>query len=315
MFRTYLARFTLLSMLLLASVAYAAGPYSQLFVKGDSLSDVGNAASLVPPDQRPPDPPFFGQTRATNGPVAVEVLAERLGLSAQASLHFIGAAVGTNYAVVGAEAGDFEPQDLLAQVAAYLSNVGGVADPDALYVVFIGGNDVRAARDARNLFAAWLKVRFAVLVEASAIRALTAAGARHFLLVNVPDIGLLPETRRLAHETGKRHLAATATWLTRVYNHELTRRADRLRARLGIHIKEFDFFSALHGWIANAGALGLINTQDACLASYPLGACNPFTINNYVFFDEIHPTSRVHELLGEALADAVQDAGVAAAAR
>jgi len=32
--------------------------------------------------------------------------------------------------------------DVAAQVSAYLTNVGGVADPNALYLINAGGNDV-----------------------------------------------------------------------------------------------------------------------------------------------------------------------------
>src|SRR3954462_7052407 len=75
---------------LLPGVASAA-PITSLYVLGDSLSDSGNAFILT--RGFPPAP--YAQ-RASNGPVAVEQLAARLGLTLTPSE--LG---GTNYAVVG----------------------------------------------------------------------------------------------------------------------------------------------------------------------------------------------------------------------
>lgn len=62
-----------------------------LFVFGDSLSDIGNSY-----DQTfgllPPDPPYF-EGRFSNGPLAVETLAQNLGLTLNRE---------TNFAVGGA---------------------------------------------------------------------------------------------------------------------------------------------------------------------------------------------------------------------
>ena len=54
---------------------------------------------------------------------------------------------GTNYAVAGALSATPSPVsiNLLSQVGAYSVYASGHADPDALYVVMIGGNDVRDA--------------------------------------------------------------------------------------------------------------------------------------------------------------------------
>src|SRR5262245_56075618 len=65
--------------------AAAAGPFSKLFVFGDSLSDIGNVAQgraaipfLVDPTPRP----YYYNGRFSNGPIYVEALASGLGLPA-----------------------------------------------------------------------------------------------------------------------------------------------------------------------------------------------------------------------------------------
>jgi phospholipase/lecithinase/hemolysin len=86
------------SALLGGSAAQAS--FSAEFVFGDSLSDNGNLAVLTGPFASPPS---FDNS-FTNGPVAVQLLAQSLGLSANASLWLAGPSVpaGTNYAVGGA---------------------------------------------------------------------------------------------------------------------------------------------------------------------------------------------------------------------
>jgi phospholipase/lecithinase/hemolysin len=86
------------SALLGGSTAQAS--FSAEYVFGDSLSDNGNLASV---EGAFPDPPSF-DNGFTNGPVAVQLLAQSLGLSANASLWLTGPPAGTNYAVGGATA-------------------------------------------------------------------------------------------------------------------------------------------------------------------------------------------------------------------
>ena len=58
-----------------------AGPYSAEYVFGDSLSDNGNlAVELRVYFGNFPDPPSYHDSH-TNGPVAVQLLAESLGLN------------------------------------------------------------------------------------------------------------------------------------------------------------------------------------------------------------------------------------------
>src|SRR5262245_35474111 len=92
--------------LLLWSVAFAAAmparaqtPFSEVVVFGGSTVDTGNlhlaSGGVVAA------PPYFAG-RASNGPLWVEVLADRLGLQAPAP----GLTGGTNYAWAGAKTGD-----------------------------------------------------------------------------------------------------------------------------------------------------------------------------------------------------------------
>ena len=188
---------------------------SAIYVFGDSLSDRGNLADAV--GHHFPTPPFYHDS-FTNGDTAVQVFAQRYGLAANASLfptgfqdvYGLGYTSGTNYAVAGATAGSSIPTgglpsqgypglNLGSQITAFLARVGGVIASDALVTVFIGGNDVRTAAhqgatDSSGTFtynAAY--VNDGVNAEIAGITTLLSSGAKNILVVNVPDVGLIPE--------------------------------------------------------------------------------------------------------------------------
>jgi outer membrane lipase/esterase len=133
------------------SVSDANAGFSGLYVFGDSLSDSGNNAVVLAPNVTPVAIsgnsfiPFFpyASGRYTNAQVWAQILASSLGLSAAPSL--LG---GTDYAFGGARTGpvtDLLPPSIEAQVAIFLSQHGGVAPRDALYVVEGGGENARDA--------------------------------------------------------------------------------------------------------------------------------------------------------------------------
>ncbi len=298
----------LVALLLLFSQAALADGWSRIYVFGDSLSDTGNLASLV----GPLPPPYYAN-RISNGPVAVDTLAAGFGQTVAASLHLIGPAVGPNYAVAGARAGGDEPIDLAAQVSLFLANHGYQAPADALYVVMIGGNDVRDARDAADRATARRIVKRAVRRVAAAVAALRGVGARHFLVANVPDLGAIPETRMRAAATGDASLVRRTTRLSRLFNHRLARALRTLHRLPETDIVAFDLFAFLSALLANAEQYGFTNTTDPCFSSetytfYP-GCEDGARFPEYAFFDEIHPTSRVHGFIGMAMGEALAARG------
>lgn len=304
----------------------SAAPFSADYVFGDSLSDRGNLAAAV--GHNFPAPPFFHDS-FTNGPTAVEVMAERLGLRADPSLfttRFTNAigytAGGSNYAVAGATAGSSKGQgvanaNLASQIGAFLTLNRNAAPADALYTVFIGGNDVRNA--ARNLDTSYLADGIAA--ETAGINALIAAGARNLLVVNVPDVGLIPEfTLSSAPDAAARDKAASDGSVS--YNASLAASVSSISTfNPGVTIKLFDLFSFNNSLVANAASLGITNTTQPCYVSYDgvtntpatflninpaCGAIDPATgqaanIGQFQYWDPIHPTAKFHAAIGEAL--------------
>jgi phospholipase/lecithinase/hemolysin len=307
-------------LLVFVSWAQADTSFSRVYVFGDSLSDTGNFGTFVGGLPFP-----FYMNRISNGPVAVDVLAARLGLTANASLHVLGLDVGSNYAVAGANAIGNEIQDLSNQILGFQVNHGFVAPSEALYVMFIGGNDIRSARGGASFAQAKLMVQAAANEVRQAIETLAQAGARSFLLVNAPNVGAIPETRLFADAINDPKLVKRTRKLSNLYRKELHKIAEDLGDdddnddeyyngdENELNIVEFDMFKFFNKLLKKADKLGFTNATDACFSReteppsfHP--DCNfGANFDQFIFFDEIHPTAHAHALAGEALFEALQD--------
>lgn len=280
---------SLVGALLIAFTTSQAWGYTALYVFGDSLSDTGNVYANT---GAIPLAPYVGG-RFSNGPVWVETLATNLGLAANPAL--LG---GTNFAFGGAPTGapyTSSSPTLATQVSGlYLPAVGGVADPNALYVVWGGGNDVRAIGQGSHPPST---IASSVSNVAAIITTLAGAGAQNFLVPNLPDIGLTPEAI-----AGGPAAVAGASFLSTTFNAGLASALAGLEAGLGINIIEVDVYAFLNNTIANAGAYGITNTTGRCFSGVT-GVGGPGTVcanpNEYIFWDGIHPTAAAHALLGE----------------
>lgn len=291
--------------------------YDAAYVFGDSLSDRGNLAEYLGGNL--PSPPFYHDS-FTNGDVAVQVMARALGLSADPSLfvtgfadrNHLGLTTGTNYAVAGATAGTLAGvagANLPNQIAAYLAHAGQLADPNALYTVFIGGNDVRTA--AHQGDAAFVTTGAAT--EIAGVGQLVAAGARNILVVNVPDIGVIPEFQLLYPAQ-----VASASSYTVQYNATLASGITTLsNANPTVSIRQFD----LYDYRPDLAALGITDTVDPCYTNTSVtapsaatsSACGPIdpatgqatNIGHLQYWDYIHPTGVVQSAIGNTLASFV----------
>lgn len=260
--------------------------YTQVVSFGDSLSDSGNISLLNPGF---PLAPYY-PGHFSNGPVWIETFSAGLGLSSTPSY-----GGGTNYALGGSVTGAplSSPIPLTSQAGLYLSNVGGVADPDALYVVWGGGNDVRLGNIGNS-----------VANIGSIVAALAGAGAERFLVANLPDIGLTPEA-----QAGGPAAVAGATFLSTTFNAGLAAAIPGWETTYGIDIIELDVFAFLNDVITNPGLYGITNTTGRCYSGTTgVGGAGTVCANpdEYVFWDGIHPTAAAHEALGNyALAQVV----------
>ena len=288
-----------------------AAPISALYVFGDSLSDNGNLSAAVFQNFGlvvPVAP--YAPGRATNGPVAAEVLAAGLGVAPLIPV----AGGGTNYAVIGAATGEVVPAGggapadnfaevllgqqlpintgLVYQVGGFLLSQPGPVDADALFMVWAGANDFYINGQAPATV-----IPNAVGNIAGSISALYGAGARRFVVPNLPDLSLAPDGD------------PTLQSQTLAFNAALAQQLALLSQLPGMNLVAFDTFTALNGIRANGAAFGFSNVTDACVAGNVLvvvAYCGPTLDDEFLFWDGSHPSARGHELLGLALTDAVQ---------
>jgi outer membrane lipase/esterase len=311
---TRLYKKILLCIFLLAPLPLTAAPFTKLVVFGDSLSDNGNLAffATIPPFglgefnflNSPPYNHGFN-----NGAPAVEQLANILKLPLIPSRYLLAGGIGTNFAVAGAKASGDREIDLNTQIATFLVSQAGNAPNDALYILFIGGNDIRDMRDQTDEKETRATLDKATRNIYGALTQLLDAGATHFLVVNSPDIGKIPETRALA--TSNPELIKRASQKTLAYNKRLADTVNFIKKRKGSNIVLFDVYTFFNGIVGNGKAYHFRNTKEACFSSFfhvynPI--CDATKMDSFTYFDEIHPTQRVHERVGRALFAVVPEA-------
>ncbi len=253
--------------------------FSQMINFGDSLSDTGNIL-IATGGAAPVAPNLPG--RFSNGTTWNENLAADLGLAAPtASL-----GGGTNFAWGGSRTslpGSSAQPSAQAQVGQYLASVGGVADPDALFTIMIGGNDLNAF-DGVTYGAAELTADAALI--ATLTQDLLNAGAQNIIVSNVPDLSGAP--------IADGNEAATL-FITDLFNNAL---AAAMAPLIGPNVAFLDAFAVSQAAVAGAPGNGFTNVDDACWDGVSATFCaNP---DEYLFWDALHPTGAGHETIGEA---------------
>jgi outer membrane lipase/esterase len=278
----------------------AAFPYSNAFIFGDSLSDGGNNnlsfGGLTGPNPTSatfiPSLPYANGIPGvlptySNGPVWVNAFAAGLGLPAAAAPSLGG---GGNWAYGGARTtvnGDPPlnfPPSVLTQLNSYLAT--NTVSPTALYVLAVGGNDVR---DVGTAVAGGADLVSTTLAGANAyasamagmVSTLRTAGAQNIIVWNVPDVGRTPSAG-----AGVGPAAAAATFISSTFNSFLA------GALAGSGAQIFDTFGFINTVVANPATYGLTNVTQAC--GFAGNGCDAATA---LFWDGIHPTAYAQSLI------------------
>src|SRR4051794_1326922 len=168
----------------------AASPFAAVVAYGDSLSDNGNLFAAV----GEPGPPYFAG-RASNGPVAVELLAAGAG-APLLDYAFGGATTGIgNNLDPGGTATTLGTFGLPGMTPLYLSSVPNVAPlaSTALFVVW-GGADDFFSPSPLDVTAVAVADR-AVFNIVAIVTGLQGIGAQSILVPGMPDLGLTPFQR------------------------------------------------------------------------------------------------------------------------
>lgn len=286
--------FIVLGLLLAGCAGQPTTSITHVYAFGDDHSDNGKCAKFIEEEvsKGQLEEEFLNvikgnwKGRMTNGPVAVEVLADRLNVPL------------TDYAVCAAKSDEwnlfsglsaFENAGLLGQIGKFEADLNGEqADPEALYVIEIGGTDFFESRFSGSADGVLENI-------AIAVSRLAALGANHILVGNAFNFSEFP---------GFSPDAGQAEQFESTINANLPGKMQKLAQELKTEIEIFDF-SAIEDNIQNdpekygfkdlvypCTQLGLeFQTTEPCE--------NP---DEYYYYGMFYLTGHVHEILGEAMA-------------
>lgn len=274
---------------------FARDVFSKIVVFGDSLSDRGNMVEFT--HGAFPAPPQYAYGRQSNGPVWIEYLAWNLWLGRRIE----------NYAVAGAltkPAPGFptgnvwsdtypglEGTDLASQVADYLLDANGVADPQALYVISGGSNDFPRVADPAVIVTNLIELMVT----------LQSKGAGHILLVNLPDLGKTP--RVILGERAGQLPAGTAAMVSAACAqlNEALATAVPLYTAPGVKVTIGDAYAFLARTTSHPRRYGLRNVDEPYLLNG--SGTNPW---RWLFWDDLHPTTRGHQIFADQVMDSLK---------
>lgn len=282
------------------------GDISHIYVYGDSYSDGGASldistkaveASVPGASILPNDPAlalYDNQGRWTNGLTSVEVLSERLAVSL------------TNYAVGGAKSGNgnffgwldsFQNTGVFGQVEQFSKeHAKQPAEADSLHYIFVSANDFFEYLDEPDS-PGTIDELAAQTVDniTQSVRDLSALGARQFLVVNASDLAALPGALEFGITAQSEQFTSRVNALLPANLESLLQVLDDTEIALYDHVAMSDRIRE------SSQDYGLTNITEPCQPVFPVeAACsNP---DEYYFWDENHPTSRVHQIIGEDMA-------------
>ncbi|MGK7902290.1 MAG: DUF6851 domain-containing protein [Hormoscilla sp.] len=269
-----------------------------LFVFGDSLSDTGNLFNLTSTigNPIPPSPPYF-EGRLSNGPVAVEIMADQLDLSFNLDSNFAwgGAKTGRDNTLDDPDLG-LEFPGLLDQIDTFAEAIDSVgADSEALYVVWAGGNDFIPALGAEVPADPEVAVTNAVTNIATAVTTLADLGAETIVVPLLAPMNRTP----LANFSGDVEVLAD---ISLAFNAELSETMTSLEEDIeDVDVILVDLFAISSEVAANPQEFGFFNITDPFVLNGEI-VDETANVEDFFFWDNIHPTTKGHEIYAGVLA-------------
>jgi phospholipase/lecithinase/hemolysin len=316
-----------LLLLCLVSISVYAKQINNIIFFGDSLSDNGNLYRLTL-KYIPKSPPYF-EGRFSNGPT----WAENVG-------HFYKNKIGADYQIyaVGgatsiyhAPSTEFiEPSDLTLELDKYLFDAYWKDKSTTLYAIWIGGNDYLFDRydDAETL------TTNVVANISWAITKLINGGAKSFLVMDLPNLARIP----FAETNG---MVERLNTVTPMHNQKLAAEVKRLQAAYpDVKITFVSVFNIMTDMLDHPEKynqqyhVNIVDTKQACwqgslmldqqhmpkgilnspsfreayavAAAYDAGMEPCAKPDESLFWDKMHPTAVVHQVLANIIEEQLQ---------
>jgi len=285
------------SALALGATSANAVKFTGVFVFGDSLSDAGfYRPTLLASNVPAPLVATLGRFTTNPGPVWSEIVAAYYGGNPNPSNAGGGiyAQGGSRLSAVSSSSPPNLQRPVTTQITEYLAASGGSANPNALYAVWAGANDLLQAG------AAGVGAANEVAGQTARLR---AAGARYIMVFGLPNLGLTPDGLAGGPAASGQFAAASAGFNITLFN---------ALAATNQRVIPVDTFTLFTEVLQNAAAFGITNTTGtACgpLPPFTAGRNSQFctgaslvpgaTPTNYAFADGVHPTTGVHAIVAD----------------
>ena len=238
--------------------------------------------------------------------------------------------------------GKLIPPSLGLEVQGYLMNFGQAKD-DALYFIFSGGNDYLNMLNFEDNYNPKYMSDYVDYVVSGIIYSaekLIGAGAKHIAILGVPDIGLTPRFNRTTDH-------AVLTRASDLHNQRLKEAVTKLEGKYPeVSFTYVDVKEIFERLFDKAKEYGVTNITDPCvdipLPGFAFTAQSPYykafknnfileyvqymhvkdsqgmlhanymqcdSPSSYAFWDIVHPSAKVHKVLGDEVAVALAKNG------
>lgn len=299
---------------LFCSMQATAAPLNKIVVFGDSLSDNGNLYEYMK-RELPLSPPYY-KGRFCNGPVWIELLAD-MYYPNNSHAHLLDYAFGG--AGVSEEVDDDDDEDevlftLRREVDSYLLSHDDKADDASLYVIWMGSNNYLAIPD--DIDGAVDQTLLGIKHD---LQRLVQKGAKHFLIIDVPNLGNTPAAKDFdavdaLNEMSHKHNVLLKKMIAEIQGNNAS-----------VEWYLFEVSDALDELMSTPDRYGFTNVTNTCyeevldepsdksilrLASSVKMRSDVDACTGYVFFDPVHPTGPVHAIMAERVKKMLDEGGV-----
>lgn len=304
------------------SVPSATSPLASIVGFGDELSDNGNGSFA---HGMTDGTNVYGYGTWTNGPVAISYMADALGLPL--TDYAFGGCCGGGSAGATLDntytASDAGSPSLQDQVANYTSavNGGALSAGQSLGFIWVGQNDLSHHTDAF-----WLgdpnNQKFADSLSSytvSAVTNLLDLGMPYVFVSNLPPKQIMPVTPE--YLCGGTDNSCTETW-GQVITNANQQLEQTLTSTFGDKVIYYDSFSYITNLANDAVSLGFTQpltkfcdgqgdqSWDECMVTGKTASGQTEIVgwDDFFWMNFIQPTTRVHQLIGEDMANTVKAA-------
>ncbi len=286
------------SLFALASHGAAARDIGAVISFGDSLSDNGNLYAATG-GTTPTSPPYF-QGRFSNGPVFSEYLNGAMQTAGAAKLGSIpiDPTANQNYAFGGARTDSFiaSPPGIPAQIG-YWQDLDGNFAADDVVTLLGGANDIfqNPVPTPAGIVAAATQAAQNIGTASNTISAL---GAPTLVVMNLPDLGLTPGAN------GSPTTQFAGTLASDTFNAVLEQAVTAsAAANPGTNTFLVDIERVQRAIVADPGRFGFTNVTDGCVADAACRIAPQSVQNQYLYWDDVHPTTAGHQLFASLVLD------------